>query len=183
MENVQRVKLTGPRRTILGFTMIAAPLSLLIGWIILMQRAGNGPDAGWFISHAFLLLGVILFIPVIIGLRIQLPDAPNFWADSGALLALVGVATLVGQFAIDLVVGFISSDQDAMSLLFRQISDAPGIVVVFNLIGPVVFYGGLMALLILMMQQHVISRWSGMLAVASIVAIGAQAVTGNALLA
>jgi hypothetical protein len=70
-----------------------------------------------------------------------------------------------------------------MSAVFRHISSVPGIAIPFHLAGPLAFYGGLLTLIVQLMKRPSITRWSGMLAVLGIVAVGAQAITGYALLA
>jgi hypothetical protein len=183
MTTTQAIKGYSTRNLIKGCTIIVAPLCLLLGWLILMMRAGNGPDSGWFISHWLLILGVLLFMPVALSLRALLSNDTSLLPDIGVAASLLGSAALVGQFAIDLVIGLISNDQAAMSAFFRQISSAPTISLPFHLLGPVAFYGGLMTLIVLLMKHQSISSWNGMLAVFGIIAVGVQAVTGSALFA
>src|SRR5688500_16644780 len=96
-------------KTIVGISTIAGPLGFVLGWAILIQRAGQGPDSGWFLSHALLLSGVALLLPTIVGLRSLLNHQSARLADTGMGLALLGVLALVGQFAIDLAVGQLSA--------------------------------------------------------------------------
>jgi len=113
-----------------------------------------------------------------------LSDAGETGADIGAGLALIGIATLTGQFAIDLAIGQLATTQADMSALLRQVSAAPGITLPFYLAGPIAFYAGLLILLTLLMRtDHVIGSWNGGVAIAGIVAVGVEAATGIAWLA
>lgn len=165
------------------FSLVLAPLCLLLGWIVLMLRAGQGPDAGWFVSHALLLIGAVLFVPAVLGLGSWRANNGSLTLDIGAGLVLVGSAALVGQFAMDLAVGSLASDQAEMSAYMRQIASTPGIALPFHLVGPIAFYGGLLVVTTHLWRMKLISRGIGLLVTISIILVGAQAVTGNALLA
>ena len=170
------------RKAVVGISTILGPLGLVLGWIILMQRAGQGPDFGWFLSHAFLLSGVALMLPTIAGLRHLLNHHAVRSADIGMGLALLGVLALAGQFAIDLAVGQLSSSQSEMSSLFKRLSAAPIITLPFHVAGPIAFYIGLLILTLLLLKFHVIAWWMGALPAAGIIGVGTGAMTGNALI-
>ncbi len=163
-----------------GICLIAASLGLLLGWIVLMLRTEQGPNLGWFLSHILLLIGAILFIPAILGLRNLAEKAASPTSKIGAGLAMLGAATLVGQFIIDLVIGFVSSTPTEMSALLNQISSTPGVAQVFYLVGPIAFYGALIFLVITLSQRKRIPYWVGALLVVGIVAVTGQALIGNA---
>lgn len=167
---------------LLGIFAIAGPLSLVIGYAILMARSGRGPDFGWFLSHVFLLIGVALMIPTIIGIRIHLIKNTGAAADIGMVLAFVGGLTLIGQFAMDLVVGVLAADQSQMIDLFKRLSSAPIIALPFQSVGPILFYSGLLFLTSLLWKNSVISWWAGLIACLGMVSVGAGAITGIALI-
>ena len=167
---------------LLGIFTIAGPLSLVIGYAILMARSGRGPDFGWFLSHVFLLIGVALMIPTIIGIRIHLIKNTGAAADIGMVLAFVGGLTLIGQFAMDLVVGVLAADQSQMIDLFKRLSSAPIIALPFQSVGPILFYSGLLFLTSLLWKNSVISWWAGLIACLGMVSVGAGAITGIALI-
>ena len=167
---------------LLGIFTIAGPLSLVIGYAILMARSGRGPDLGWFLSHVFLLIGVALMIPTIIGIRIHLIKNTGAAADIGMVLAFVGGLTLIGQFAMDLVVGVLAADQSQMIDLFKRLSSAPIIALPFQSVGPILFYSGLLFLTSLLWKNSVISWWAGLIACLGMVSVGAGAITGIALI-
>lgn len=166
----------------LGSFAIAGPLAMAIGYAILMVRSGNGPDPGWFFSHAFLLIGVGLLLPTSIGIRFLLIKRKGTVADIGLTLAFIGGLSLVGQFAIDLVVGLLAVDQSEMINLFRSLSASPIISLPFQSMGPIVFYSGLLVLASVLWTERVISWWAGLIATLGIICIGGGAITGIALL-
>lgn len=84
---------------------MAGPLAMILGYAILMARSGQGPDVGWFLSHVFLLIGVSLMMPTIIGIKVLLKNTAGNTADVGMTLAFFGGLALIGQFVIDLAVG------------------------------------------------------------------------------
>ena len=167
---------------LLGIFTIAGPLSLVIGYAILMARSGRGPDFGWFLSHVFLLIGVALMIPTTIGIKIYLIKNTGAAADIGMVLAFVGGLTLIGQFAMDLVVGVLAADQSQMIDLFKRLSSAPIIALPFQSVGPILFYSGLLFLTSLLWKNSVISWWAGLIACLGMVSVGAGAITGIALI-
>jgi hypothetical protein len=167
---------------ILGSFAIAGPSAMAIGYAILMVRSGQGPDSGWFISHAFLLAGVGLLLPTIIGIRFLLNKNKGAIADIGMTLAFIGGFTLIGQFAIDLAVGLLAVDQSEMIDLFKSISASPIITLPFQSVGPIMFYSGLLVSTSLLWTNRVISWWAGLIAVLGIISIGCGAITGIALL-
>ena len=166
----------------LGSFALAGPLAMAIGYAIIMLRSGHGPDAGWFLSHAFLLAGVGLLLPTIIGIRFLLNKNEDAKADIGMILAFIGGLTLVGQFAIDLAVGLLAVDQSEMIDLFKSLSASPIIALPFQSVGPIVFYGGLLVSISLLWATRVISWWAGLVATLGIIGIGSGAITGIALL-
>lgn len=166
----------------LGGFAIASPLALLIGYAILMVRSGQGPDFGWFLSHMIMLIGVGLMLPTIIGIRVLLLKTTSTVSDLGMMIAFFGGLTLVGQFAIDLAVGQLSVTQSEMIDLFKLLSASPIISVIFQSVGPILFYIGLLVLIILLWQHQVISRPAGIIASLGAIAVGGGAATGIALI-
>ena len=167
---------------ILGSLAIAGPLALVIGYAILMARSGRGPDSGWFLSHAFLLIGVGLILPASIGIRIYLNKVTERAADIGMILAFIGGLTLVGQFAIDLAVGQLAANQSEMRESFKSLSVSPIIALPFQSVGPIVFYGGLLVLTSLLWKNRIVSWWAGLTACLGIISVGGGAITGIAII-
>jgi len=169
------------RQSVSGLATFAGPLLLVLGWIVLLRRAGQGPDFGWFFSHALLLSGVVLLVPAILGLRHLLGHHAASWADVGTGLAILGVLAHTGQYAIDLVVGHLAFDQAEMSALFIRISEAPGITIPFQLAGPSALYVGLLILLIGLFSSRIIPSWAAAVVALGIIAVGAGAALDSGL--
>ena len=155
---------------------------MAIGYAILMVRSGNGPDSGWFLSHAFLLIGAGLLLPTSIAIRFLLINNKRAVADVGLTFAFIGGLSLIGQFAIDLVVGLLAVDQSEMIDLFRSLSASPIIALPFQSVGPIVFYIGLLLLASVLWTERVILWWAGLIATLGIIGIGGGAITGIAFL-
>jgi len=165
-------------KKILGICAIVGTLAMALGYAILLQRSGQGPDSGWFFSHALLLIGVTLILPAIIGIRVLLNNIAGITADIGMTLGFIGGLALVGQFAIDLAVGQLAADQSEMITLFRSLSASLIITLPFQSLGPIVFYSGLLVLTSLLWKHHIISWWAGLIACLGIVGVGSGALTG-----
>ena len=163
-----------------GMSLIAAPLGLLLGWIVLMLRYEQGPNPGWFVSHILLLTGAILFIPAVTGLKKLAGRDAVVISTIATGLALAGAVILAGQFMIDLAVASVSSTSAEMSALLRQVSATSGVGLLFYLIGPIAFYSGLIMLVVTLLTHHRIPYWIGALLIIGIVAVTGQALIGNA---
>jgi hypothetical protein len=166
----------------LGGFAITSPLAMAIGYAILMVRSGQGPDFGWFLSHIVMLIGIGLMLPTIIGIRVLLLKTTSSASDLGMIITFFGGLTLVGQFAIDLAIGQLSVAQSEMIDLFKLLSASPIISVIFQSVGPILFYIGLLILIILLWQNHIISWQAGIIASLGAIAVGGGAVTGIALI-
>jgi hypothetical protein len=164
------------RTTIVGLSTLVAPLGFVLGWSILMVRAGQGADFGWFLSHVLLLAGAVLIIPAVLGLSYPLNTSSPGAADISLTLSFLGAMALVGQFAIDLAVGHLSSSQAEMSSMFRRLATAPIIRLPFHLVGPILFYLGLLMLIISLLRARLIPQWAGTVAIAGIIAVGSGVV-------
>jgi hypothetical protein len=168
------------RKAITGMSAILAPLGFVAGWFILIQRAEQEPDFGWFLSHLLLLSGVILFVPAITGLGYLLKNHAKNAVNIGIGLGFLGAFAHVGQYAIDFAVGQLSSNASEMSSLFKRISSAPIIALPFYLVGPIAFYSGLLILILLLQKFRLISWWVGALAVVGIIAVVSGSIIGIA---
>ena len=63
----------------------------------------------------------------------------NALSTVSAGLGIFGILTLLAQFGIDLVVGFMSADHAAMSILFDQVQADPGVPFLIYQGGPLLF--------------------------------------------
>lgn len=162
------------RRVIFSVSTILGPLSLLLGWIVLMVGA-RGPNFEWFLSHALLLGGIALMVFTIIGFRQLLGGYRPEIGDAGAGLTLIGAVTLAGQFSIDLAVGQLASDRAELSALMSEVKSAPGIDLTFHVLGPAAFYVGFLILITLLFMSRTIPWWAAAVAGTGIAGIATGA--------
>ena len=169
--------ITNPRAGSAAF--VAAPVLLgLYGGIRLLDGS-RAPGAGWTAGHTALLAGLLLFAPVFAALhRLAAPRGRAGRAAAGLLAGVAGTGLLaaVGQTGIDLYVGLRAADRAEQTLLFEQIQSHPGVVPAFYSVGPVLFYVGLLGLLVLLAAGRArrISVWSPVLVLVGTVVMGAD---------
>jgi hypothetical protein len=127
--------------------LVAAPVVWFFGWAIMRMRTDHGPGAAWTTAHSLWIVAFALFGVGCIGL------ARLIGRHSGALVAATTVA-LVGavltgiQMVLDLIVGFAPTEA-AMDDRYDAVFAVPGVRLVCYTLAPVVFYVGLLALLVL----------------------------------
>lgn len=91
-------------------------------------------------------------------------------------MAFAGLLAAVGQTGIDLYVGARAADKAEQIRLFDQIQNHPGVVPAFYAVGPLLFYVGLLALLVTLAAGRArrISVWSPVLVLVGTVVMGAD---------
>ncbi len=144
--------------------------------LVRLMDTERGPGPAWSIGHLFLLAGVLLFVPVLLGLRRVVARQGGTQRAVGtglAALGLVGVAAVAVQAGIDLLVAYVSADHETMSELFARIQSVPGVLPVVYRVVPVLFYVGLLLLLGQLAVLRVISAWRPVVVVAGTVAMTA----------
>ncbi|MGQ4490772.1 hypothetical protein ACN6LM_001575 [Streptomyces sp. SAS_281] len=137
-------------------TALLAGPALMAGYgvVRLIGRAVGdyGPGVWWSAAHLLFLAGVLAFVPVFLGLR--LPAGERGGRRAGVRVAagigLLGSAAVAAQAVIDLVVGFLAADEQAMSDLFEKVQGVPGVMPVVYTVVPLLFWLGLLALLTLL---------------------------------
>ncbi|MFE4604851.1 hypothetical protein ACFRKE_28785, partial [Kitasatospora indigofera] len=154
-----------------GVASIAAPALLgLYGGIRLLDGS-RAPGPGWTAGHLALLAGLLLFVPVFAGLRrLAAPRRPagRAAANLAAGLAHAGLLASAGQTVIDLYVGARAADRAEQNQLFERIQGHPGVLPAFYTVGPVLFYLGLLALLVVLAagRARPVPVWSPVLVLA-----------------
>ncbi|MBO1413396.1 hypothetical protein [Streptomyces sp. FH025] len=129
----------------------APALMALYGGIRLLPGSRE-PGLGWTAGHTAMFAALLLFVPLLLALR--RPLAPRGTAAgrlaAGAALgtALVGLAASLVQIGIDLYVGLAAADKAEQSRLFSRVQDIPGVLPAVYRVGPLLFYVGLLALLV-----------------------------------
>ncbi|MFC9325297.1 hypothetical protein [Kitasatospora sp. NPDC057015] len=158
---------------------IAAPALLGLYGGIRLLAGSRAPGPGWTVGHAALLAGLLLFVPVFAELRrLVAPRRPagRVAADLLAGLAHAGLLASVGQTVIDLYVGARAADRAEQNVLFDRIQGHPGVLPAFYTVGPVLFYVGLLALLVTLATGRArrVPVWSPVLVLAGTVLMAAD---------
>ncbi|MFI6095072.1 hypothetical protein ACIA8G_05925 [Lentzea sp. NPDC051213] len=112
----------------------------------------RGPGPAWTVGHlAFLaVLGFFTWIFQDMVRRIG-PRGRIF-----AVVAVAGAVALSGQFAVDVVAGFLAEDHAEMAAITRGVRTTPGISLYFYDFGPYLFYFGQLSLVVLLaLGRHV----------------------------
>ncbi|MFB7183668.1 hypothetical protein ACFCYI_38925 [Streptomyces sp. NPDC056257] len=150
------------RTTVTRAAFIAAPLCMLAYGLIRLSDPGHGPGPAWTAGHIALLAGVALFAVVFPALRRMAGPttrAGRLSASAATLLGLAGTLAVVAQAAIDLVVGFRAADRPGMERLFEEVQSHPGVLPAVYTVGPVLFYVGLVWLLVQLAVRRRVSPW------------------------
>lgn len=170
-----------------GASLLTLPLCFAAyGVIRLVGRMDGhyGPGLDWQAGHLVNLVGLLLFVPALLGLRRALPRTRG--RDAAIVVTLVGVATSVVQFAVDVVAGLIAADRAGMNEVTSRFTGIPGVRPVFYAVGPPLLYVGLLVLLVLLVRAGTVAWWSPALvlvgAVLTIVSLNLIPVAGLCLL-
>ena len=141
--------------TLTRASFLAAPVLILAyGVVRLAGGPGgrDGPGLAWTAGHALFLAGLLQFFVVLVGLRRQVGTTvggPRLTANAAIVVAGAGLIAFVRVAVIDLVVGLRAADHAAMSRLFGQLDDFPGVLPGgLYAVGPLLFEVGLLALLV-----------------------------------
>ncbi|MGH3712270.1 MAG: hypothetical protein ACRDT4_02240 [Micromonosporaceae bacterium] len=150
--------------------LIAAPLCFFgYGVIRFAGRLDHvyGPGLDWQAAHLVNLVGLVLFVPAVFGLRRMLPAG---WGREAAVaLTLIGVATSIVQFVADIVFGLLADDKAGMRELSGQFSSVPGVRLTFYTVGPPLMYVGIVALVVMLARIGKLPWWSTAVVTAGVV--------------
>ncbi|MEZ7129716.1 hypothetical protein ACBR40_30650 [Nonomuraea sp. AD125B] len=148
---------------------IAAPLLVLAYGVIRILDGldgERGPGLAWTTGHLAFVAALLLFVPIY--WRLRRMAGGGALATATATAGTVGVAALVGQFGIDLVVGFMSADHAAMSVLFDRVQAVPGVSFAVYDVLPSLFYVGQLALVTQLAAQRRVKLWTPVLVLADL---------------
>ncbi|MCK2214081.1 hypothetical protein MF672_009805 [Actinomadura sp. ATCC 31491] len=140
---------------------VAAPLFVLAYGVIRILDGldgSRGPGLAWTTGHLAFMAALALFVPIF--WRLRRMAGGGAFATASAAAGTVGVAALLGQFGVDLVVGFLSADHDAMGVLFEQVKAVPGVSVAIYDVLPFLFYIGQLALVGLLAARRQVKAWT-----------------------
>ncbi|WP_285521265.1 hypothetical protein [Streptomyces lavendulae] len=149
---------------------VTAPLLILAYGVIRLTDPDHGPGPVWTTGHLALTAAMLLFVPVFARLwalaRQDAGRAGRLSAGTATLLGLAGTLAVTVQACIDLQVGFRAADRPAMERLFEQVQSHPGVVPAVYGVGPLLFYVGLVWILVQLSARRRVGFWSPLAAVA-----------------
>ncbi|MFC5180205.1 hypothetical protein [Actinomadura harenae] len=156
---------------------LAAPLLISVyGLVRLLDGLDgrHGPGVLWVLGHLAFLVSIVLFVPVLRGLREAATagggTASRVVATGATVVGLAGAAAAFVQIAIDIWVGATAADADEMSRMFDRVQSVPGVQAIVYGPGPALFYLGLLALLVGCAVARAIPVWTPAVALAGVVA-------------
>ncbi|MFI6170325.1 hypothetical protein ACIBCN_26325 [Nocardia sp. NPDC051052] len=144
-----------------GVLLISAPLFFSgYGVIRLFGLADGryGPGVDWQAAHIVGLIGMVLFIPAVLGLQRLLPQGN--WRTGTVIVTLVGLAASIVQFGADIAFAAMAEDKADMSRLSHEFSAIPGVRPAFYEVGPPLFFLGLIVLTVLLARAGRLPWWS-----------------------
>ncbi|MGW2221116.1 hypothetical protein ACWCSD_39555 [Nonomuraea sp. NPDC001684] len=143
---------------------VAAPLLVLSYGVIRIVDGldgSRGPGLAWTAGHLAFLAALALFIVIFREMWRML--GRNRIATTSLVVGLVGIACAAAQFVIDIVVGFMAADHDAMSPLFDQVQAVPGVSLAIYAAGPLLFYVAQLALVVQLAARRQVKLWTPVL--------------------
>ncbi|MEU6232707.1 hypothetical protein [Kitasatospora sp. NPDC047058] len=161
------------------FAVVGGPaLMALYGGIRLLDGSRD-PGPGWMAGHSLMFAGLLLFGVVFAALRGRLVPrgaAGRLVADTAAGVAFAGLAASLVQIGIDLYVGAVAVDKADQHRLFDAVQSRPGVLPAFYSVGPLLFYVGLLALLVAAStgRARTLRWWSPVLVLAGTVLASAD---------
>ncbi|MET9396733.1 hypothetical protein [Kitasatospora sp. NPDC002965] len=162
------------------FAVIGGPVLMALYGGIRLLDGSRDPGAGWLVGHGLMLAGLVLFAPVLVALeRWPAPHrtaAGRVAARAALGVASAGLAASVVQIVIDLYVGAVAVDKADQHRLFDSVQSHPGVVPVVYSVGPLLFYVGLLALLVAgtVGRARTLRWWSPVLVLAGTVLTAAD---------
>lgn len=148
---------------------IAAPV-LVMGYGIVRLIDGldgvRGPGPAWTIGHLAFLGALVAFISVFWQMRRM--AGGRTLATVSATAGTFGALALITQFSIDLVAGFLATDNYGMSMIIHDVRTLPGISQLAYDFGPYAFYLGQLVLVVLLAVQRRVKLWTPILVLADL---------------
>jgi hypothetical protein len=149
---------------------IAAPLlTLAYGVIRILDGldGSRGPGIAWTTGHLAFMAALVLFVPIFWQMRRM--AGGNALATASAAAGTVGVVALLAQFGIDIVVGFMSADKEAMGVLFDRVQSVPGVSAAVYDVVPLLFFAGQLALVVQLAALRRVRVWTPLLVLADLI--------------
>jgi hypothetical protein len=184
------------RRLVAGFCLIAAPAALLIGALLHPQSqddtaahlavVGESPGR-YYLAHAIILAGLVLFLPAILGLMHLLRERATAFGHVGGGLVIIGLFGAAAVVAVDGVavseMGRAGANAEEMAALLERIRDSAGLRI-FGGIGAISFLLGGLLLAYGLWRAGAVQPWiAGGIAAANIVLLIGQVRDNRAIIA
>ncbi|MEV0384739.1 hypothetical protein [Nonomuraea sp. NPDC050643] len=143
---------------------IAAPLLVLAYGVIRILDGldgARGPGLAWTTGHLAFMAALVLFASTFVQMRRM--AGRNTLSTVWTGLGIAGILTLLAQFGIDVVLGFMAADHAALGALFDQVQAVPGLSLVVYEGGPLLFFVGQIALVTQLAAQRLVRVWTPIL--------------------
>ncbi|GAA4915491.1 hypothetical protein HD597_010783 [Nonomuraea thailandensis] len=139
---------------------IAAPLlTFAYGVIRIIDGfdGSRGPGLAWTAGHLAFMAALVLFAQIFWRLRAM--AGRDTLSTVTAVAGTAGIVTLLAQFGIDIVVGFMAADHDGMGVLFDQVQSVPGVSPIVYDGGPFLFYLAQLGLVLQLAVMRRVKAW------------------------
>ena len=139
---------------------LAAPaLAMVYGVLRVVDGfdGSRGPGPAWTLGHLAFMGALVLFAVIFRDMWVML--GRNRVATGILVAGLAGIAFAFVQFAIDIVVGFMAADHEAMGPLFDQVQAVPGVPLLVYQAGPILFYLAQLALVVHLAVRRQVKVW------------------------
>ncbi|MEU1182318.1 hypothetical protein ABZ464_32700 [Streptomyces sp. NPDC005820] len=121
----------------------------------------RGPGLAWTVGHLAFITAMPLFT-VAFGEMSRRAGSGRL-ATALSTVATTGALCLTAQFTIDVVAGALTEDHDTMSEAIARVSALPGVSPIVYQVGPYLFYGGMLALVLHLAATRRVKVWTPLL--------------------
>jgi hypothetical protein len=121
----------------------------------------RGPGLAWTTGHLCFLVALVFFVKGFWQMRAL--AGRSLLATTGLCLGVTGAVAVGVQYCIDLGVGFISANRDAMDVHYQHIQALPGVEPLFFSVGPLLFFVGQFMLVAQLAAQRHLKFWAPVL--------------------
>ncbi|MFF4413558.1 hypothetical protein ACFYY8_13585 [Streptosporangium sp. NPDC001559] len=126
----------------------------------------RGPGIAWTTGHLAFVGALVFFAMAFHEMRRLAGRGPL--ATGLASAGYVGIATLIAQFSIDIVLGFQAADHAEMGMLFDQVQAVPGVQQVVYDFGPLLFFVAQIGLVLQLAARRHVKAWTPVLVIADV---------------
>ncbi|MFI1711064.1 hypothetical protein [Streptomyces griseoruber] len=123
----------------------------------------RGPGTAWTVGHLAFIAAMTLFT-IAFGEMSRMAGNGRL-ATAVSTIATTGALCLTAQFTIDVVAGALTDDHETMSEAITRVAALPGVSPVVYEVGPYLFYGGMLALVLQLAVTRRVKAWTPFLVV------------------